>query len=58
MKTLITICAIVFIVAGSANAALYTDKDDWADALSAPINTINWDDVAVPTYYTTISGNQ
>jgi len=58
MKRLITISAILFIVAGSANAAMYTDQANWAAALSAPINTINWDDVVVPTYYTTISGNR
>jgi hypothetical protein len=60
MKRLITLCAIFFVVAGSAKAGLtvYTDQANWAAALSAPINTINWDDVAVPdSTYTTIAGN-
>ena len=46
-KRLITICVIFFVLAGSANAGLvvYTDQASWAAALSAPINTINWDDL-------------
>ena len=59
MKRLVTICAIVSVVAGSADAGLtvYTDQGTWSAGLSAPINTINWDDVVVPVYSTTIAGD-
>jgi hypothetical protein len=61
MKRLMTICAIFIVLAGSANADLtvYTNQANWAAALSAPINTINWDDVALANgTSTTILGNR
>ena len=54
---IIAVCVLVFAI-GSANAAIYTDQASWEAAISAPINTINWDDVVVPdSTYTTIVGN-
>src|SRR4030042_2898618 len=60
MKKLITICVILFVGAGSANAALtgYTDQAGWLAALTTPVSTINWDDGVVTSYYTTISGDR
>lgn len=60
MKKLIIILGMCCILAGSASAGLmvYTNQASWASALSAPINTINWDDVVVPdSSYTTITGD-
>jgi hypothetical protein len=57
--------AIVMIVCAIASApamagiTVYTDQTNWAAALTAPVNTINWDDVALANGTSTvIAGNR
>lgn len=60
VKHVVTICATLFVLAGSvrADVTTYTSQADWAAALTTPVSTINWDDVTVPdSTYTTISGD-
>lgn len=62
MKRLTPICLMVLVVAGIARADLvtvYTDEASWQAALTTPVNTIDWDDVALADgNQTTISGNR
>jgi len=49
-RTVLTgIAVIALAVAGNASAdvTVYTNQATWAGTLSAPINTINWDDVVL-----------
>jgi hypothetical protein len=61
MKRFVTMSMVVFTMAGSASADLtvYTSQASWAAAVSAPVITINWDDVALANGTSTIiSGNR